>query len=185
MLNGAETAAQRSSPAHRVRPAERRDVGRLVAMMRELALFERYLEEFAITEAELDRRAFGAGPECRITVGENLTNDDLVGYAVTVFTPFTYDLRPTVTLKELFVCEPARGRGVGRALLQAVAADALEAGAGRLKWDVLSGNGRAEAFYRSLGGRRVRKWIAYSMDERALKELASRKPQALYRSPGR
>ncbi len=145
-------------------------------MMRGLAEFERYLEEFAVTEPDLEERAFGPDPECRITVAEDRASGVLVGYAVTVSTPFTYDLKPTVTLKELYVCEPARSRGVGRALLQAVAADAVEAGAGRLKWDVLAGNRRAEAFYRSLGGRRVRKWIPYSMDARALRELAFGRP---------
>ena len=145
-------------------------------MMRGLAEFERYLEEFAVSEPDLEERAFGPGPQCRITVAEDRATGVLVGYAVTVSTPFTYDLKPTVTLKELYVCEPARSRGVGRALLQAVAAEAVEAGAGRLEWDVLAGNRRAEAFYRSLGGRRVRKWIPYSMDARALRELAFGRP---------
>jgi ribosomal protein S18 acetylase RimI-like enzyme len=145
-------------------------------MMRGLAEFERYLEEFVVTESDLERRAFGSDPECRITVAEDGASGELLGYAVTVSTPFTYDLKPTVTLKELYVREPARSRGVGRALFQAVAAGAIEAGAGRLKWEVLSGNRRAEAFYRSLGGRRVRKWIPYSMDARGFRELAFRKP---------
>ncbi len=145
-------------------------------MMRGLAEFEHYLEEFSVTESDLDERAFGPDPECRITVAEDRATGDLAGYAVAVSTPFTYDLKPTVTLKELYVCESARSRGVGRALLQAVAADAVEAGAGQLKWDVLAGKRRAEAFYRSLGGRRVRKWIPYSMDARALRELAFRRP---------
>ena len=85
----------------------------------------------------------------------------LLGYAVTVATPFTYDLTPTVTLKELFVRRASRSRGIGEALFRAVASQALETGAGRLKWDVLAGNLRAESFYRALGGRRVRKWIPY------------------------
>lgn len=70
--------------------------------------------------------------------------------------------------------EQARGRGAGQALFRAVAAEALEAGAGRLKWDVLGGNRRAEAFYRALGARRVGKWIPYAMDERALEALSFR-----------
>ena len=146
-------------------------------MMRELAEFERYIRFFAVTGRDLEERAFGRDAQCRITVAEDAATGDPVGYAVTVLTPFTYDLKPTVTLKELYVREQARGRGTGQALFRAVAAEALEAGAGRLKWDVLAGNRRAEAFYRALGARRVRKWIPYAMDERALEALSFRPPE--------
>jgi len=139
--------------------------------MRGLAAFEKYLDVFAVTERELARRAFRRSPQCRITVAEDRASDELLGYAVTVATPFTYDLKPTVTLKELFVRKVSRSRGVGEALVRAVAAQALAVGAGRLKWDVLAGNRRAEEFYRRLGGQRVRKWIPWGMDERALAKL--------------
>ena len=157
----------------RVRRAEKRDAPRLLRLMRELARFERYLDAFAVTERDLHERAFGRHPQCGILVAEDAgaPSGDPVGYAVTFETRFTYDLKPTITLKELYVGEEARGRGIGRALLRAVAANAVAAGAGRLEWRVLAGNRRAEAFYRSLGGRRVRKWIPYVMEERAMRRL--------------
>jgi GNAT superfamily N-acetyltransferase len=141
--------------------------------MRGLAAFEKYLDAFAVTESQLARRAFGRNPQCRITVAEDPTSKALLGYAVTVATPFTYDLAPTVTLKELFVRKASRSRGVGEALFRAVASQALQAGAGRLKWDVLAGNLGAERFYRALGGRRVRKWIPYAMDVEGLSSLVA------------
>lgn len=161
------------SPA--IRPARRRDLRELLVLMRGLAAFEKYLDAFAVTESNLARRAFGRSPQCRITVAQDRVSRALVGYAVTVTTPFTYDLKPTVTLKELFVRNAFRSRGVGEALFRAVASQALEAGAGRLKWDVLAGNRRAESFYRALGGRRVRKWIPYAMDAPTLATIARRR----------
>ena len=140
--------------------------------MRGLAAFEKYLDAFAVTESHLARRAFGRNPQCRITVAEERGSKALLGYAVTVETPFTYDRKPTVTLKELFVRKASRSRGIGEALFRAVASQALAAGAGRLKWDVLAGNRRAERFYRALGGRRVRKWIPYAMDSGELRALS-------------
>ena len=44
----------------------------------------------------------------------------LVGYAVIYVIPFTFDLRPTVVLKELFIEEAARGREFGHGLMSAV-----------------------------------------------------------------
>ena len=145
--------------------------------MRGLAAFEKYLDAFAVTESELARRAFGRRPQCRITVAEDPVSKAMLGYAVTVATPFTYDLRSTVTLKELFVRKGSRSRGIGEALFRVVASQAVAAGAGRLKWDVLAGNRRAERFYRALGGRRVRKWIPYAMDAQALRSAVQPSPR--------
>ena len=181
MIGGA--AATRREPdrsRYRVRRAEKRDTPRLLRLMRELARFERYLGAFAVTERDLHERAFGRNPQCRILVAEDVATaaENPVGCAVTLETRFTYDLKPTITLKELYVCEESRGRGVGRALLRAVAAAAVEAGAGRIEWKVLAGNRRAEAFYRSLGGRRVSKWIPYIMEESEMRELIREERQS-------
>lgn len=153
-----------------IRQACAADVPQLLALMRELAAFEDYLADFAVDEAALHRCAFGPAAQCRIFVAE--ATGELRGYAVALSIPFTYDLRPTVRLKELYVAPPWRSRELGRRLLAALAQWALEQGARRLHWDVLGGNLRAEDFYRRLGGRPVRKWIAYEMDDAALQALA-------------
>lgn len=146
------------------------DVPQLLALMRELAAFEDYLADFAVDEDALHWRAFGPAAQCRIFVAE--AAGELRGYAVALLVPFTYDLRPTVRLKELYVTAPWRSQDLGRQLLAALAQWALKQGAGRLHWDVLAGNSRAEAFYQRLGGRPVEKWIAYEMNVNALQALA-------------
>ncbi|MBC7974380.1 MAG: GNAT family N-acetyltransferase, partial [Myxococcales bacterium] len=78
--------------------------------------------------------------------------------AVVYAIPFTYDLRPTLVLKELFVAEPTRATGIGRALMTAVLAHARTTGCGRLQWDVLPDNHRAKAFYRRFGGQPDAAW---------------------------
>ena len=153
--------------------------------MRALARFEGYLESFAVTRRELDRRAFGPHVQCAIEVAESVVPGNILGYAVILTTPYTYDLKPTLTLKELFVEPDARGLGVGTALMRAVAARATALSAGRLRWDVMPGNARAEAFYQSLGGRRVDNWIPYVMDASALRELAASPPNATGERPRR
>jgi len=85
----------------------------------------------------------------------------LPGYAVVHTIAFTYDLRPTLVLKELYVDDAARGLGIGHALMAAVMAEGKAQGCARLKWDVLPGNLRAQAFYRSLGGAPDRQWQAW------------------------
>lgn len=153
--------------------------------MRGLARFEGYLESFAVTPRELERRAFGRNAQCAIEVAENVATGEILGYAVVLTTPYTYDLKPTLTLKELYVEPDSRGCGVGKALMRAVAARATALSAGRLRWDVLPGNDRAEAFYQSLGGRRVENWIPYVMDEPTFTNLAASQPNRVEGRPRR
>lgn len=153
-----------------VREARAEDVPALLPLMRELARFEDYLEDFAVDEVQLMARAFAAEPQCQIFVAE--ASDRLLGYAVTQELTFTYDLRPTVRLKELYVAPDARCQRLGEQLLAAVARWAKARGAGRLKWDVLAGNQKAERFYQRLGGHPDAKWIAYTMDHSAMTALA-------------
>lgn len=136
-----------------VRCATARDAAPLLRLMRELARFEGYLGQFRVTENDLLERALGRGArqEFMAFVAESASGD-LLGYAVVYGVPFTYDLRPNLVLKELYVDGAARGLGIGRALMAAVMAEGKARGCARLKWDVLPDNMQAQAFYRSLGG---------------------------------
>ena len=136
-----------------VRQASPADAEPLLALMRELARFEGYDEHFRVTAADLLARGLApaGAPEFVAFVAER-PGDGLLGYAVILETPFTFDLRPTLTLKELYVRETARGTGAGSALFDHVRAHGRARGAGRLKWDVLPANAPARAFYRRAGG---------------------------------
>lgn len=136
-----------------VRLAQLADAEPLLALMRELAEFEGYAEHFKVTTADLLARGLApaAAPQFTALVAER-AGPGLVGYAVIVETPFTVDLRPTLTLKELYVRADARGTGAGAALFDQVLAHGRARGAGRLKWDVLPTNEAARAFYRRAGG---------------------------------
>jgi GNAT superfamily N-acetyltransferase len=50
-------------------------------------------------------------------------------------------------LQDLFVAEEARGHGIGRALIEAVASEARAAGASRVYWLTQEGNTTARALY--------------------------------------
>lgn len=153
-----------------IRQACAADVPQLLALMRELAAFEDYLAQFAVDEQALRQRAFGPAAQCQVFVAE--AEGELLGYALALLIPFTYDLRPTARLKELYVRPTRRSSGLGQRLLVELARWAREQDAGRLHWDVLAGNARAESFYQRLGGHPVQKWIAYEMDDAALEMLA-------------
>ena len=145
----------------RVRSAEKRDVDRLLELMRGLARFEEYIDDFAVTRESVLEHGFGDARLFTAFVAEQ--DDDLVGMAVVYTIPWTYTLSPKVVLKELFVEEEARNSGVGKALMAAVISHAESIGAAELIWTVMDGNREAEGFYRTLGTSPDLKWNNWSL----------------------
>ena len=102
----------------RVRLAVPQDADRLLELMRELARFEDYISEFAVTRESILEYGFGDARLFTAIVAEH--EDDLVGMAVTYPILWTYTLRPKLVLKELYVVEATRNMGTGKALMEAV-----------------------------------------------------------------
>jgi diamine N-acetyltransferase len=148
-----------SGPGLVTREATPADAAALLGLMWQLAQFEGYAQHFAVAERDLIERGLAAtgAPEFTAIVAEQPPGPPC-GYAVVHDLRFTYDLRPTVILKELFVAGVDRGGGAGSALMAAVLAYARRAGAGRLCWNVLPDNARAKAFYRRFGGAPDTEW---------------------------
>jgi diamine N-acetyltransferase len=134
-----------------VRAARPDDVDALIGMMRALAAFEGYLARFRVTADDLRARAFGPDAQCGILVAQE-DDGDLAGYAVWLVQPFTYDLRPTVILKELFVDPAYRRDGIASHLLARSRCEAERIGAGQVTWLVLPSNDAAKRLYHRFGG---------------------------------
>lgn len=147
-----------------VRKAVESDAAQLLELMKALASFEGYRDQFVVTEDDLIERGLGTNSSGQFVafVAENELGE-LCGYAVTYGIPYTYDLKPTLVLKELFVTQNARGKDMGRALMDQVVAHAKTMRSARLKWDVLPCNERAKAFYRRFGGAPNADWEAWTL----------------------
>ncbi|AWB24601.1 N-acetyltransferase [Methylobacterium currus] len=74
-------------------------------------------------------------------------------------------------LKELFVGAAHRGAGHGRALMRAVAAEALARGLGRVDWTADAGQPRLLAFYQGLGAAPKPDKVFFRLDGEALAAL--------------
>jgi GNAT superfamily N-acetyltransferase len=78
-----------------------------------------------------------------------------VGYAAFAPVMWMDDRAPALMLSDLYVDAAARGAGVGRALMAALAGEARAVGARRVIWTVWRRNAPAFAFYRALGAEAV------------------------------
>lgn len=144
-----------------VRPFDDRDVPKVLALMRGLAVFEGYIDRFAVTEQDLIDHGLCDTPRFGVLVAE--LDGRVIGIAVHYAIPWTYDLKPTVVLKELFVEDGARSSGAGAALIAALKRHAAAIGAPRINWTVLAGNEPAKRFYRRQGGSADEIWEPWTM----------------------
>ncbi len=82
--------------------------------------------------------------------------------------------RPFLYLEDLIISEDTRSRGIGEALMAALAREALERGALRLEWVVLDWNERAIRFYERFGARQPKEWVKFTLDGREIEDLSRR-----------
>ncbi len=157
-------------PLTAVRPAAPEDAGEIVRLVRALAAYEHEpLASVKLTEAIVGRDAFGPTPRFQALLGE--LDGEVVGLALYFHNYSTWEGRPGLFLEDLFVEQRARGHGLGRALLVALARIAAKRGCGRIELNVLDWN-PAREFYHRLGIEPLEAWRPYRMNEAAIRRLA-------------
>jgi GNAT superfamily N-acetyltransferase len=132
-----------------IRPATREDVPQLLAFIRELAAYEKKLHKCLTTEEDLLRDGFGPQQKFRSLIAG--WNGEAAGYAVFFYFYSTFQGRPALFLEDLYVPDRFRGKGIGKALLAAVAKLAIEENCFGMRWEVLDWNTPAIELYKRLG----------------------------------
>jgi len=163
------------SAALSIDPARPQDAGLIVALVRELAEYERLLDQVVLTEQDIHRDLFGPRPHAEAVIARE--GDEPVGFALWFHNYSTFAGRPGLYLEDLFVRPACRGRGYGEALLRYLARVALERGCARFEWSVLDWNEPALAFYRKLGAVPMDEWTVQRVSGEALEALAQGKSE--------
>ena len=154
-----------------IRPAASGDEALIVALIREMAAYERAAGRVSITEAEVRERIFGVRPYARVFLG--FMDGEPAAYAM-VFDKFSsYTGKPILYLEDVFVRETLRGRGLGKLMMARVARHALESGALYLEWSVLDWNEPALDFYGRLGASKVEGRTYMHLEGEGLERVAS------------
>ncbi|WP_236241399.1 GNAT family N-acetyltransferase [Streptomyces sp. CC228A] len=153
-----------------IRTAVPADVPLIHAMVRELALYEKALEEVRATEDQLREALFGERPAAFAHVAQD-DSGEVVGFALWFLNFSTWRGVHGIYLEDLYVRPEARGGGHGRALLRELARICGERGYERLEWSVLDWNEPAIGFYRSLGAVAMDEWTVHRLTDDALAAL--------------
>lgn len=157
-----------------IRTARATDIPALHAMIRDLAAYEKALDEVRVTEEQLHTALFGPRPAAFAHLAEDDTTGEPVGFALWFLNFSTWRGVHGIYLEDLYVRPEARGGGHGKALLRELARTCVERGYQRLEWSVLDWNEPSIRFYESLGARPQDKWTVYRLTDGALAELGAR-----------
>lgn len=162
-----------------IRPAQPADIPAIYQMIRELADYERGLDEVTATEDDVRNSLLAENPavfahvatEQGAATGQD-GPDKIVGFALWFLNYSTWTGQHGIYLEDLYVKPEHRGGGHGKALLAELARICVERGYTRLEWWVLDWNTPARGFYASLGALPMDEWTVQRLTGSALATLA-------------
>lgn len=149
--------------------AQEDDCGLILRFVKELAAYEKMLDEVVATEELLREWIFEKGKAEVIFCCEDGLE---VGFALFFHNFSTFLGRAGIYLEDLFVLPEHRGKGCGKALLKRLAQIAVERGCGRLEWCCLDWNRPSIDFYLSLGAKPLDDWTIYRIAGDTLADFA-------------
>ena len=149
--------------------AQEKDTALILYFIKELAKYEKMLDDVVATEEILKEWIFEKG---KAEVIFALEDGVEVGFALFFHNFSTFLGRSGLYLEDLFVKPEFRGKGYGKALLKKLAQIAVERGCGRFEWSCLDWNKPSIDFYRSLGAVPMEEWTIYRLTGKTLEDMA-------------
>ena len=163
-----------------IRYATSKDCTAILGFIRELAEYERLAHEVVADEAQLRATLFGVKPAAEVLLAE--LAGEAVGFALFFQSYSTFLGKPGLYLEDLFVRPTSRSKGVGAALMSALARIAVQRHYGRFEWSVLDWNAPALKFYAALGANPQSEWTVQRLTGDPLAALADKWPHAVGRT---
>jgi GNAT superfamily N-acetyltransferase len=133
-----------------------------------LPLISAYQGFYEVEDIETDRnrfffRRFLAPSEDGLLLAARDESGVILGYACLYWFFSSLQAVETVLMNDLFVAPEARGRGVGRALIEAAAEVARDRGAAWVEWSTAPDNHTAQRLYDALTDDKST-WLSYELE---------------------
>jgi GNAT superfamily N-acetyltransferase len=151
-----------------VRKATKEDIPVLMALVKELAEFEKAPQEVLTSEEELLKDGFGEKPAFEAIVAE--LDGKVKGMAVYYFSYSTWKGR-SMYIDDIVVFKEARGNGLGKALMDTLVEVAKEENVGKLHWQVLDWNEPAITFYKKYFASFDAEWVNVAVSRENLQKI--------------
>lgn len=154
-------------PAHKphstIRLATRTDTPVILAMIHELAEYEKLAHEVKATREGLENTLFGTPSYAQVLLAEE--EGEIAAFCLFFHNYSTFLSQPGVYIEDIFVRPGFRGRGIGKKVFAKVADIARERNCGRIEWWVLDWNKDAIEFYKTMGATAMDEWTVYRLTQ--------------------
>ncbi len=155
-----------------IRRATAGDIPLILDFIRELAAYERLLDQAVATPEDLQRDGFSESPKFFVEIAE--WDGEPAGFTLWFYNYSTFQGKPGIYLEDLYVRPQFRKKGMGKALLVHLAKLAVAQGCGRYQWQVLDWNTPSIEFYESLGAKVMKEWLTMRMSGGQLQRLGAK-----------
>ena len=142
------------------------DLPKVLALIKELATYERQPDAVTNTLEDMIEDGFGNNPVYGLTVAE--LDGKVVGMAI-YYTKYSTWKGKGIYLDDILITESQRGKGIGKILFEAVIKVAKESNAKGLWWQVLDWNEPAINFYNKFNAELDGEWINGKLSKEQLK----------------
>ncbi|GEK91662.1 GNAT family N-acetyltransferase [Alkalibacterium kapii] len=153
-----------------IRFAEPNDVTLILELIKELAVYEKMLDEVVATEDDIRENVFEK-KRVEVIIGEY--DSEAVAFALFFSNFSTFLGKPGLYLEDLYIKPEMRGKGLGKKLFTFLAKLTQERDFKRLEWMCLDWNESSIGFYKKMGAVPMNEWTTYRMQDEALEELAN------------
>jgi GNAT superfamily N-acetyltransferase len=167
-----ETMATNTQSKFYIRFATEQDVDLILTFIKELAEYEKLLNEVVATPEILRKSLFGPRKNAEVILIHY--HNEPVGFALFFHNFSTFLGKPGIYIEDLYVKQELRGKGLGQALLNFIAKLAKERDCGRVEWWVLDWNEDAIRFYQKIGAIPMNEWTVFQLTGQALEDMANK-----------
>jgi len=154
----------------KIRFAEENDTKLILDFIKELADYEKLLNEVVATEEILYDSLF-VQKKAEVIIGEY--DGKAMGFALFFHNFSTFLGKSGIYLEDLYIKPEMRGKGLGKIMLSFLGKLAVDRNCGRLEWWCIDWNDPSIKFYKEMGAKPMDEWTVYRVDNSALKDLAN------------
>lgn len=144
-----------------IRRAVKEDCPRLLELITELAVYEKAPNEVTVSLSHFEESGFGDNPVYWSFVAEE--DGVILGFALYYIRYSTWKGQ-RMYLEDILVTESARGKGIGKLLLDRLIVEAREKKLSAIVWQVLEWNEPAINFYKKYNAKFDPEWVNCSID---------------------
>jgi GNAT superfamily N-acetyltransferase len=148
-----------------IRNGRKEDLPKVLELIKELALYERSLDQVTNTVAQMEIDGFGPNPLFGFFVAER--SQQIIGISLYYFRYSTWKGK-RLYLEDIIVTESERGTGCGRKLFERTMQFSIEEKCSGMMWQVLNWNEPAINFYKKYDSRIDDEWLNCHLESKQI-----------------